>query len=305
METKVLSYHHLLAFNAHSPYNTCVSKAETIVDNYELKIRPRKTNLFLNINELWRYRELFYIFAWRDIKVRYKQTVLGIAWAVLQPVTSTFIFSVFFGKFIKIPSEGLPYSLFVLIGLIYWGFFSGTLTHASNSLIENEGIIKKIYFPRLILPLSSIATGLVDFGISFILLLLVTLYFGYIPSPLALIIIPLGIVIASIGAVGLGFFLAAINVKYRDVRYALPFFIQLLIFVTPVIYPLSIVGHLNRLVIAINPIVGVIESARKVIAGSTSIDYQILAVSVASSILLFIAGLYYFRATERFFADII
>jgi len=274
-------------------------------DNYELKVRPIKTNVFLNIKELWRYRELFYIFAWRDIKVRYKQTILGIAWAVLQPVTSTFIFTVFFGKFIKIPSEGLPYSLFVLIGLVYWSFFSGTLTHASNSLIENEGIIKKVYFPRLILPLSTIATGLIDFGISFILSLLVGLYFGYFPSPLAIIIIPLGLVIASLGAVGAGLFLTSINVKYRDVRYALPFFIQILIFVTPVIYPLSIVGSVNRLVIAINPIVGVIESARKVISGSGVIDYQVLAVSAISSILLFVAGLYYFRTTEKFFADII
>ena len=274
-------------------------------DNYEIKIKPIKTNVFLNLNELWRYRELFYIFAWRDIKVRYKQTILGIAWVLLQPVTSMFIFTVFFGKLAKISSDGLPYSLFVLIGLVFWGFFSNTLTHAASSLIENEGIIKKIYFPRLILPLSAITTGLVDFGVSFILLLLVAFYFGYIPSLLAIAIIPLGLVIASLGAAGLGLFLAALNVKYRDVRYILPFFIQLLIFLTPVIYPLSIVGHLNRLLVAINPMAGVIESARKVISGSILIDYQILTISLVSSILLFIAGLYYFRSTEKFFADII
>ena len=274
-------------------------------DNYEIKIKPIKTNVFLNLNELWRYRELFYIFAWRDIKVRYKQTILGIAWVLLQPVTSMFIFTVFFGKLAKISSDGLPYSLFVLIGLVFWGFFSNTLTHAASSLIENEGIIKKIYFPRLILPLSAITTGLVDFGVSFILLLLVAFYFGYIPSLLAIAIIPLGLIIASLGAAGLGLFLAAFNVKYRDVRYILPFFIQLLIFLTPVIYPLSIVGHLNRLLVAINPMAGVIESARKVISGSILIDYQILTISLVSSILLFIAGLYYFRSTEKFFADII
>lgn len=274
-------------------------------DNYEIKIRPIRTNVFLNISELWRYRELFYIFAWRDIKVRYKQTVLGITWALLQPITSMFIFTVFFGKLAKIPSDGLPYSLFVLVGLVFWGFFSGTLTHASNSLVENEGIIKKTYFPRLILPLSAIATGLVDFGISFILLLLVAFYYGHVPSLFSLVIIPLGLAIASLGAAGLGLFLAAFNVKYRDVRYILPFFIQTLIFLTPVIYPLSIVGHLNRLIIAINPIAGVIESARKVISGSILIDYQVLVISAVSSILLFIIGLYYFRSTERFFADII
>ena len=275
------------------------------IDNYEVKIKPIRTNVFLNINELWRYRELFYIFAWRDIKVRYKQTILGIAWALLQPITSMFIFTVFFGKLAKIPSDGLPYSLFVLVGLVFWGFFSGTLTHASNSLVENEGIIKKIYFPRLILPLSAIATGLVDFGISFILLLLVAFYFGYIPSFLAIAVIPLGLAIASLGAAGLGLFLAAFNVKYRDVRYILPFFIRTLIFLTPVIYPLSIVGLSNRLIIAINPIAGVIESARQVISGSIIIDYQVLTISAVSSILLFIIGLYYFRSTERFFADII
>ncbi len=274
-------------------------------DGYEMKIRPIKTNVFLNIEELWRYRELFYIFAWRDIKVRYKQTILGITWVLLQPIASMFIFTVFFGKLAKISSDGLPYSLFVLIGLIFWGFFSNTLTHAANSLVENEGIIKKIYFPRLILPLSAITTNLVDFGISFILLLLIAFYFGYVPSLLTIVIIPLGLIITSLGAAGLGLFLAAFNVKYRDVRYILPFFIQLLIFLTPVIYPLSIVGHLNRLVIAVNPIAGVIESARKVISGSTSIDYQILAISLISSILLFTAGLAYFRSTEKFFADII
>lgn len=274
-------------------------------DGYKIIIRPIRTNIFLNINELWRYRELFYIFAWRDIKVRYKQTILGIAWALLQPITSMFIFTVFFGKLAKIPSDGLPYSLFVLVGLVFWGFFSGTLTHASNSLVENEGIIKKTYFPRLILPLSAIATGLVDFGISFILLLSIAFYFGHVPSLLSLVIIPLGLVISSLGAAGLGLFLAAFNVKYRDVRYILPFFIQTLIFLTPVIYPLSIVGLSNRLVIAINPIAGVIESARQVIGGSTIIDYQVLVISAVSSILLFIIGLYYFRATERFFADII
>lgn len=278
---------------------------ETKKENYELKIRPVKSNLFLNVEELWRYRELFYIFAWRDIKVRYKQTVLGIIWALLQPITSMFIFTIFFGKIAQISSDGLPYSLFVLTGLIFWNFFSNTLTHASNSLVENENIIKKIYFPRLILPLSAIATNLIDFGISFILLLLVSLYFGYVPSLFTLIIVPIGIIIASLGAAGIGLFLSAFNVKYRDVRYILPFFIQLLIFLTPVIYPLSIVGHLNRLVIAINPIAGAIESTRKVISGSTIIDYQVLTISLVSSILLFTIGLFYFRATERFFADIL
>ena len=274
-------------------------------NKYEIKIKPIQTSHLLNIPELWRYRELFYIFAWRDIKVRYKQTLLGIAWALLQPVGSMIIFTIFFGKLAKIPSNDLPYSLFVLIGLAFWGFFLNTISHAANSLIENEGIIKKIYFPRQILPLSVITTSLADFGISFLLLLLMGFYFGYIPSSASLFIIPLGLLISSLGAAGIGLFLAAFNVKYRDVRYILPYFTQLLIFLTPVIYPLSIVGRLNRLVIAINPVAGVIESARKVLTGSVFVDYQVLAVSFISSIVLFILGLTYFRATEKFFADII
>lgn len=273
--------------------------------DYELKIRPEKFDFSVNFKEIWRYRELFYIFAWRDIKVRYKQTVLGIAWALLQPITSMFIFTFFFGKLAKIPSGDLPYSLFVLIGLVFWGFFSGTLSHASNSLVENENIIKKVYFPRLILPLSAIVSGLIDFGIAFVLLLLVALYFGYIPSLLSIIIIPLGLIIASLGAAGLGLFLAAFNVKYRDVRYILPFFIQTLLFLTPVIYPSSIIGSRYRLIMAINPMAGVIESARSVISGSINVNYQTLIISAISAILFFVIGLLYFRSTERFFADIV
>jgi lipopolysaccharide transport system permease protein len=275
------------------------------VDNYEVKIEPIKTKVFLNVKELWRYRELFYIFAWRDIKVRYKQTVLGIGWVLLQPIASMFIFTNFFGKFVKIPSDGLPYSLFVLVGLVYWGFFSGILSRAANSLVDNEGIIKKIYFPRLILPLSAVSTGLVDFGISFILVILFALYFGYIPSLLSFIIIPLGLIIASLGATGLGLIGASFNVKYRDIRFILPFFIQTLIFLTPVIYPLSTLGLSNHLIMAVNPIAGVIESARRVISGSTAIDYQVLAISAISAILLFTIGLRLFRSSEKLFADII
>ena len=216
-----------------------------------------------------------------------------------------FIFTLFFGNFAKIPSDALPYPLFVLIGLIFWGFFSGTLSAASGSLIANESIVKKAYFPREILPLSTIGTNLIDFSISFIMLLLVAVYFQVIPNILALLIIPLGIIIGALGAGGLGLLLSAFNIKYRDVRHALPFFIQMMIFLSPVIYPSSIMRPSFRYLIALNPMAGVIEAVRIVFSGGTSVNWITLAISGTSSILLFIIGYYYFKSTERFFADIV
>lgn len=268
-------------------------------------IKPKSKFSFMDLSEIWRYRELFIVFAWRDIKVRYKQTILGVTWAVIQPLLSMFIFTVFFGDFAKIPSGILPYPLFVLIGLTFWGFFSGILSAASGSLIANEGIVKKIYFPREILPLSTIGTNLVDFTISFILLLLVSLYFHFIPHTLIFLILPLGILIGIFGAGGLGLFLSSLNIKYRDVRYALPFFIQMMVFLTPVIYPTTIMRPFFRYLIALNPMTGVIEAVRLIFGGSGVIDWQIIFISGLSSLVLFIVGLFYFKSTERFFADLV
>jgi lipopolysaccharide transport system permease protein len=268
-------------------------------------IKPKTNLLEIDLKELWSYRELFYIFAWRDLKVRYKQTFFGAAWAIFQPLFSMFIFTIFFGNLAKIPSGELPYPLFVLIGLVFWGFFSNTLSHSSNSLIENEHIIKKVYFPRLILPLSTSVTSGVDFMVAFSLLIIATLYFGYIPHPIAILIIPLGLLIATIGASGVGLFLSALNVKYRDVRYILPFFIQTLVFLTPVIYPTTIMRPQFKYLMAINPMTGVIESIRQVFSGSAAIEYDIMAISATSATIAFLIGLYYFRRTERFFADIV
>jgi len=267
-------------------------------------IRARNRWQLIYLKELWDYRELFVIFAWRDLKVRYKQTLIGAGWAIFQPLFSMFIFTFFFGNLAKIPSGGLPYSLFVLIGLVFWTYFSGILSNASNSLIENENIVKKIYFPRVILPLSKIITCFVDFVIAFVMLILVALYFNKIPNYQALIYIPLGIIIASLAASGSGLFLSAFNVKFRDVRYALPFFIQMLIFLTPVIYPLNIVRPSFKYLLALNPMTGVIESVRTVFEGGV-IGWDTLGISLASSIVIFIIGLNYFRATENYFADIV
>jgi lipopolysaccharide transport system permease protein len=261
--------------------------------------------MLLDIEELWRYRELFWIFAWRDIKVRYKQTLFGASWAVFQPLTSTFIFTIFFGNFAKIPSGDLPYPLFVLTGLVFWNYFSGILSRASNSLIENEGVVKKVYFPREILPLSTVGANLVDFGISLILLLIVSFYFHFVPSLLTLFIVPLCLIISTLGAEGLGLFLASFNVKYRDVRYALPFFIQIMIFLTPVIYPTSIMRPSFREIIALNPMTGVIEAARTVFSGGNILNWQTLLIAGVVSVLLFITGIYYFKSTEGFFADLV
>lgn len=268
-------------------------------------IKPKPKWELLDFSELWQYRELFYIFAWRDIKVRYKQTILGVGWAILQPFLSMVIFTIFFGDFAKIPSGNLPYPLFVLIGLVFWGFFSGILNTASMSLIANEAIVKKVYFPREILPLSTIGSNLVDFGISLVFLFMVSIYFNNLPSVLVFFIIPIGLLIGILGAGGFGLLLSALNIKYRDIRHALPFFIQMMVFLTPVIYPSTIMRTSFRYIIALNPMTGVIEAARLVFGGSTNVNWTILGISAASSVIIFLIGLYYFKSTERFFADLV
>lgn len=273
--------------------------------NYEITIKPIKTNFYLNLKELWEYRELFYIFAWRDIKVRYKQTFLGVAWVVFQPLASMIVFTVFFGNFAKIPSGNLPYPLFVLCGLVFWTFFSTSLSSAASSLTSNENIIKKVYFPKVILPLSTVVTGSVDLAINIILLFAVGLYFQFIPSLLVVPMIVLGYIISFLTASGLGLFFSAINVKYRDVRYIIPFFIQILIFLTPVIYPTSMIKSYGKFLFMFNPMSAVIESIRAVISGSSGIDLSALGAATAISIFIFLCGLAFFNSTEKFFADII
>lgn len=275
------------------------------IADYEIKIRPAKTNFYLNFRELWHYRELFYIFAWRDIKVRYKQTFLGVAWVVFQPLVSMAVFTVFFGNLVKIPSGNLPYPLFVLCGLVFWTFFSNALSSASNSLISSENIIKKVYFPKVILPLSTVITGSVDLVINVILLFVVGLYFRFIPPLLILVIIFLGYLITFLTAAGLGLFFSALNVKYRDVRYITPFFIQMLIFLTPVIYSVSIIKSSSKFLFVLNPMAAVIESMRIVVSGTPSIDFLMLGIAVLISLTIFLTGLAFFNATEKFFADII
>jgi len=268
-------------------------------------IKPRPAWYIVNLHELWEFRELFYIFSWRDIKVRYKQTVLGILWVVLQPLLSMVIFTVFFGNFAHIPSDGLPYPVFVLLGLVFWGYFSGALSRASTAFIDNEALVKKVYFPREILPFSTVVTALADFFVSLILFFIVALVY-HISFNLAFFgMILLALVITTLTSAGLGLLVASINIKYRDVRYIIPYFLQLMIFVTPVIYPLSIVRPSFQFILALNPMAGVINSLRSVLTTGAVADPTHLIISLVSAVVLFIVGMLYFRRTERFFADIL
>lgn len=273
------------------------------MDNLTI-IKPKKGLSALDLKEAWRYRELFYFFAWRDLKVRYKQTAIGVLWAVFQPFIAMVVFSVFFGGLAKMPSDNIPYPIFVYVGLLFWQFFSISLSQASGSLVNNKEIITKVYFPRLILPISSILTNFVDFLIASAILIGLMFYYHYLPNLAGLIILPLLLLITFLIAIGLGLFLAAVNVKYRDVRYALPFFIQMMLFVTPVIYPTSILKSYSW-ILALNPMTGVIEAARAAIFGNASINWDLLLISGIVCFLLFVLGLIYFKRTEKYFADLV
>jgi lipopolysaccharide transport system permease protein len=272
--------------------------------NISITIKPRSGWVSLNLRELWLYKELFYIFAWRDIKVRYKQTVIGILWAFFQPISTMIIFSVFFGGLAKIPSDGIPYPIFVYSGLLYWNYFSISLGGSSNSLVANEAVIKKIYFPRLLLPLSTTITPIIDFGIAILVLFGLMVYYHFTPTLLGIILIPVLVLLSFLSASGLGSLLAAINVRFRDVREVLPFFIQILFFVTPVIYPSTLVPDKYQWILALNPMVGIIDAARAGIVGDKPINFQLLLISAIIAVVLFIVGIFYFKKTEKIFADV-
>lgn len=267
-------------------------------------IRPRKTFSLADLREVWTYRELLYFFTWRDLKVRYKQTLIGIGWAIFQPFLAMVVFSIFFGGLLKVPSDGIPYPIFVYVGLLFWQFFSTALSDTSMSLIANQAIITKVYFPRLLLPLSSVLTKLVDFFFASLVLVGLMAYYGFLPHLSGFFILPLLLLICFLAAVGGGLFLAAINVKYRDVRYILPFFIQMLLFVTPVIYPPSIAGTYSW-VLALNPMTGVIKGARGALLGTEPINWTLLMISLAATSALLVIGIIMFKKTERYFADVI
>ncbi len=274
-------------------------------DKFSYEITPPKKLVNINLPEIWRFRDLLYIFVWRDVKVRYKQTAIGVVWAIFQPLFTMLIFTVFFGKLAKMPSDGVPYPIFVYAGLLLWNYFSSALTNASDSLVANESIVKKVYFPRLILPLSTTVTPVLDFLLALVVLFGLMAFYHFTPSILGIILLPFLLLISLLSAWGLGIFLASVNVKYRDVRHALPFFIQLMLFLTPVIYPVSLIPSGYQWIVYLNPMSGVIQTARSSLLGSSPVDWNILLISLAISLIFVYGGIYYFRKTERFFADIL
>jgi len=268
------------------------------------RIRPRKGWRELNLKEIWQHRELLYFLSWRDVKVRYKQTALGAAWAILQPLMTMLVFSLFFGKLGKIPSDGLPYPLFVFAALVPWMFFANGLAQASNSLVQNAAMRKKIYFPRLIIPLSNVAAGAVDFMVAFIVLLGMMLYYGILPTA-NVIWLPLFLILEIATALGIGLWLAAMNVQFRDIRYLLPFLTQFWLFATPIAYPSSLLGEPWRTVYGVNPMVGVIEGFRWALLGTRTSPGPIIAVSSLVALLVLVTGAYYFKRMEKTFADVV
>jgi lipopolysaccharide transport system permease protein len=267
-------------------------------------IRPKKALSMRDVTELWKYRELLYFFTWRDLKVRYKQTFVGVAWAIFQPFMAMVVFTVFFGHLVGVPSQGVPYAIFVYVGVLFWQFFSASLGDTANSLVGNQAIITKVYFPRLLLPLSAILTQFVDFLIASSVLVGLMFYYGYTPNLSGLLLLPLLLLIAFFAALGGGLFLASINVKYRDVRYVLPYFIQMLFFVTPVIYPPSLAGKYSW-ILALNPMTGVIKAARGALLGTEPVNWTLLALSATAVVVMLIIGVTTFKKTERYFADLI
>ena len=267
-------------------------------------IRPPKGWIPVNLRELWAYRELLYFFTWRDIKVRYKQTLFGFAWAIIQPVFMMIVFSLFFGTLAKLPSEGIPYPLFSYAAVLPWTLFSEGLTRSSNSLVQDANLLQKVYFPRLLMPLAGILSPVVDFAVAFIVLIGLMLYFGYYPSVMMLLILPF-LLLELMLATGIGMWLSAINVEYRDVRYAIPFLIQLGLFASPVVYPVTFVPERFQAVYGLlNPMAGIIEGFRWAILGTKPPRYLLIA-SVAIIIVILISGAFYFRRRERAFADVV
>jgi lipopolysaccharide transport system permease protein len=272
----------------------------------ELIIKPTK-RLAINWREMFAYRELFFYFAWRDVKVRYKQTAIGASWAILQPFIQMVVFTLFFNKVAGIGTgnDAVPYAIFSFTGLLFWNFFSGALTRASNSLVDNQSVVTKVYFPRLLLPLSSTLIGLIDFAFAFIVFIGLAFYFQIPPTIEAVLLLGPALFITFITASGIGMFLAAVNVKYRDVKQAVPFFIQVGLFITPVIYPVTAVPEQYQWLLYLNPMTGVINVMRSSFLHTAPIDWPLTMLSVASAFVMFVIGLYYFKGREKEFADII
>lgn len=269
-----------------------------------MRIRPSRGWAALNLRDLWQYRELIYFLIWRDIKVRYKQTLLGATWAILQPLLTAAIFSLVFGRLAKIPSDGIPYPLFSYTALVPWTFFATGMTQSANSLVNSAHLITKIYFPRLAMPIATVLAGLLDFSLAFVILVVMMLYYQRVPT-INVVWLPLFLLLALVTALGVGMWLAALNVQFRDVKYAVPFLSQIWLFATPIAYSSSLLSGPWRAVYALNPMVGVVEGFRWALLGAQSSPGPILLVSTITALLVLVTGTFYFRRTEKTFADVI
>jgi lipopolysaccharide transport system permease protein len=267
-------------------------------------IRPSRGWVPLKLRELWSYRELLYFLVWRDVKVRYKQTALGAAWAIIQPFFTMLVFSLFFGRLANIPSDNIPYPLFSFAALVPWTFFANGLGQSSDSLVGNANLIKKVYFPRLVVPFAAVLSGVVDFALAFVVLLFMMLFYGRVPTINA-IWLPLLLLLALITALGVGLWLSALNVEYRDVRYVVPFLTQFWLFATPIAYPSSLLSEPWRTLYGLNPMVGVVEGFRWALVGTDTAPGAIVLVSALAAMAILISGSYYFRRMEQTFADVV
>lgn len=273
-------------------------------DKAKIHIEAERGWQFIDFHELKEYRDLFFFLVLRDIKVRYKQTVLGGLWAIIQPFFMMMVFTFFFGRLAKIPSDGVPYPVFNYSAMVAWTYFAAALTNSGNSLINSTSLVSKVYFPRLIIPLAPVLAGLLDFALAFLLLVGMMFYFQIIPTRM-IVFLPLMVVIMVFAAAGTGMFLAALNAKYRDIKYTIAFILQFWMFMTPVVYPASMVPEKYRILYALNPMVGVIEGFRAVLLGCIAFPMDKLLISFVVSSALLLFGACYFKQTERYFADII
>ncbi len=283
------------------------AEAADVGPSHRIVIEPPRGWISLNLREVWRYRDLLSMLIWRDFSARYRQSVLGAGWAVVRPVFSVLVFTIIFGKIAKLPSDGIPYPLFSFAAMMPWLYFSNSLSNATNSVVGGSGLLTKVYFPRLVLPLSSVVSGLADLAIQFVLLLLLMLWYG-VPPSWTVLLVPLFVAECMLVSLALGLWLTALNVKYRDIGQLVPFVIQIWMYLTPIVYSSSMVPARFRPLYGLNPLVGVVDGFRWAMLGgakATPPDWTMVAISSSVVVILFITGLYYFRRAEQSFADII
>jgi lipopolysaccharide transport system permease protein len=287
-----------------APVETPVLPPALMQQKPSIVIEAQRGLFDLDLGSLWHYRDLLYFLVWRDVKIRYKQTIIGAAWAILQPLLTLIVFSLIFGRVAKIPSDNLPYPVFMLSALLPWNLFASSLARGGDSVVTNAGLLSKVYFPRLILPVAAILSPLLDFAMAFGLLIVLMIWYGIVPN-IGVFTLPLFVLLAMLTALAVGMVLAAMNARYRDVGYAVPFLVQLWMFVSPVTYPVSMIPERWRLVYSLNPMAGVVEGFRWALLSKHSPDFGVIAISAATVVVLLVPALAFFRQTERTFADIV